>query len=57
MVSACLLGGVMDPQKCWDEIKEILVQGQEDDWDRDDLVERLECLAEWIRKGGYWPKT
>lgn len=49
----------MDPQACWEVIKDILDRGTKADWDMDDqadLVELLENLAQWIKRGGFWPK-
>lgn len=48
----------MDPDKCWEEILELLagLQKEEDEDDRDELVEHLRNLADWIGKGGFVPR-
>lgn len=51
----------MDPQAVWNEIKALIQEGETEEPlfrmdSRYDLAERLQCLAEWIMKGGYWPK-
>lgn len=40
----------MDPQACWERIKEALRDG-----DREEAQYALQDLAEWIRKGGFLP--
>ncbi len=55
----------MDPQVCWKQLCDLLRECMiyaDGDMDEDvytsvrkDIVERLNCLAVWINKGGYLP--
>lgn len=40
----------MDPQACWERIKEALRDG-----DREEAAYALQDLETWIRKGGFLP--
>lgn len=42
----------MDPQACWTELLDALT-GRE--WPA--ALEAAETLAEWLRRGGFWPQA
>ena len=48
----------MDPDTCWEETLGLLstLQKKEDEDSREDLVEHLRNLADWIAKGGFVPR-
>lgn len=49
----------MDPQVLWNNIKEMLVLGEENflgEEERDLLVEYLQDLAQWVALRGFTPK-
>ncbi len=48
----------MDPQACWNAIKDHRATAQTqplDDWDRRELAACLDSLARWITRGGVLP--
>lgn len=45
----------MDPEQCLSEILALLLTKFEED--RDDIVERLRALADWLEKDGFMPSV
>lgn len=46
----------MDPQACWNRIKEDIKAASNDQDDRGTTADRLRDLAEWLERGGFYPK-
>ena len=49
----------MDAQQLWKEIKDMMAEGAAgrlDDWDREELTQKIFDLAHWIGKGGLIPE-
>ena len=53
----------MDPQACWNEIKALLIEYDQNNQDilaqediRLELVIRLAALVDWLNRGGVPPK-
>ena len=49
----------MDPTACWQSILQLIREAQQtapDDADRELLIDDLRNLADWLEKGGFYPK-